>query len=164
MSAGSAQGWVPVAVAAGATVAVALAGGLLTDIGPWYFSLRQPAWKPPDWAFGPIWTVVFTCAAASAVLAWRGAATETERARVIAAFTVNGILNVAWSALFFTLRRPDWALAEVVALWLSIALLIVVVRPLAQRSAWLLLPYIAWVSLAAKLNYDVVVLNGPFGR
>lgn len=156
--------WGPVAVAAGGTALVALAGGLLTDIGPWYFSLRQPAWKPPDFVFGPIWTLVFACFAAAAVLAWNGAATAAERTRIVAAFVTNGLLNVAWSGLFFALRRPDWALAEVAALWLSIVALVVVVRPMSTRAAWLLTPYLVWVSIAAKLNYDVVALNGPFGR
>jgi tryptophan-rich sensory protein len=74
------------------------------------------------------------------------------------------LLNVAWSFLFFTLRRPDWAMFEVVLLWLSIAALIRQVLPASRRAATLLVPYLVWVAIAALLNWEVVRLNGPFGR
>ena len=66
----------PLLVAAVTAVIVAVAGGLLTDIGPWYRALKFPAWKPPDWAFGPIWTTIFTLAAISAAMSWRAAAPD----------------------------------------------------------------------------------------
>ena len=77
-------------------------------------------------------------------------------------FAFNMLLNMAWSGLFFTLRRPDWALVEVALLWLSIAALIFVLRPISPRAAAWLLPYIAWVSFAAILNFEIVRLNAPF--
>ena len=77
-------------------------------------------------------------------------------------FSANGVLNAAWSGLFFTLRRPDWALAEVVPLWLSIAAMIGGVAPLSALAGWLLAPYLAWVSFAAVLNRTIVRLNAPF--
>ena len=78
-------------------------------------------------------------------------------------FGFNAFTNVLWSLLFFRLRRPDWALAEVSFLWLSILLLIVYLGRFSPRSGWLLAPYLAWVSFAAVLNLAVVRLNGPFG-
>ena len=151
----------PILVAAGTAFVVALAGGLLTTTGPWYHALRRPAWKPPDWAFGPVWATIFTLTAVSAVLAWTGAG-ASDRAALVAAYAVNAVLNIAWSGLFFRLRRPDWALIEVVFLWLSIAGLILVTARISGFGALLLLPYLVWVAVAAVLNRAIVRLNGPF--
>ncbi len=154
------QKFLIIAVAAGAAIVVAVLGAVLTDIGDWYFSLQKPAWQPPDWAFGPAWTIVFTTTATAGVIAWlRG---PDERALIGTAFVVNGILNVAWSLLFFRLRRPDWALVEVVVFWLSIAALIVICGRVDRLAGWLLVPYIAWVSFATFLNFTIVKLNRPF--
>jgi tryptophan-rich sensory protein len=155
--------WEPIVVAACAAIVVAAAGGLATEIGPWYRALRKPSWQPPDWAFGPAWTLIFTLTAAAGVLGWKAAPDTAWRATLIAAFAANGVLNTVWSFLFFKLRRPDWALKEVVALWLSIAVLIVTVAGLSTVGAWLLVPYLLWVSFAAYLNLTIVRLNRPFG-
>jgi translocator protein len=147
------------ALAAGSgAAAVAALGMAVTDLGPWYAALRQPAWKPPDLWFGPAWTLIYTLAAVAAAKAWL-AADRPQQRRLIAAFALNGTLNVLWSWLFFRARRPDWALAEVVLLWLSIVLLIVVAGRSSSAAAWLLLPYLVWVSFAAALNFAVVRLN-----
>ncbi len=79
-------------------------------------------------------------------------------------FVANGLLNMGWSLLFFTLRRPDRALVEVVALWLSILALIVVLAPASPLAAWLVVPYLLWVSFASVLNVAIVRLNRPFQR
>jgi tryptophan-rich sensory protein len=156
-------GWADIIVAVIAANAVAAAGGLLTDLGPWYQSLREPSWKPPDIAFGPIWTTIFLMAAIAGVLAWRSAPNAAARRRVLALFAVNGALNILWSLLFFHLRRPDLALDEVGALWLSILALIIVLAPRSRLAGLLLAPYLIWVGIASVLNYQVVALNGPFG-
>lgn len=153
----------PIVVAAAAALGVAVLGGLMTDIGPWYQQLRQPAWKPPDWLFGPAWTLIFAFAAASGVVAWRRAANRERREWLLVLFALNGFLNVLWSLLYFRLRRPDWALFEVVLLWLSIVLLMVFVARDTRSAAWLLLPYLLWVAVAGALNWATVQLNGPFG-
>ena len=150
---------VTAAVSAFGTAAL---GGLVTEIGPWYRALRKPPWQPPDWLFGPVWTLIFSAIAVSMVLAWKPAATPGARAALVAAFGVNLALNVLWSFLFFGRKRPDRALVEVVALWLSIVVLIAVVRPRSSLGAWLLVPYLMWVSFAAVLNRAIVRLNGPF--
>lgn len=137
-------------------------GGSLTELGPWYFSLRHPDWKPPDAAFGIIWTTIFTLCAISAWLAWQAADHRAQRRRVLMLFGVNACLNILWSALYFKLHRPDWALVEVVFLWLSIGALIVGLWRLSRWASGLLIPYWIWVSVASVLNYDTVLLNGPF--
>lgn len=156
------DGWAPFVVAGIGAVILAATGGLLTDLGDWYVNLRQPAWKPPDWAFGPAWTIIFACAAASAGLAWNAAAGGTTRGYIVALFIANALLNMLWSLLFFRLHRPDWALVEVVFLWASIVALIVWVGPLSTPAGWLLMPYLVWVSFAATINWSVWRLN-PVG-
>jgi translocator protein len=156
------DGWEAPAVAALAAVLVAVAGGLATTTDAWYRRLRVPAWKPPDWAFGPVWTVIFCLTAAAGVLAWNGDPDPAARGVLLAAYAVNAALNIAWSVLFFRFRRPDWALAEVTALWLSIAVLVLVTGRVATGAGLLNLPYLAWVSVAACLNLRIVRLNAPF--
>jgi len=134
----------------------------LTDLGPWYQSLREPSWKPPDLAFGAIWTTIFALAAAAGVVAWRNARSSSGRQWIVALFAINGFLNVLWSLIFFKLQRPDYAMVEVVFLWASILSLILVLYRRSALASALLVPYLVWVTIAAALNYEVVVLNGPF--
>lgn len=170
-----ARRWRVAAVAAAWTMAVAGLGGLATDLGPWYYALKQPPWKPPDTWFGPAWTLIFTLTAWGCARAWLAggagpaadaAASRALRSRrrwLLVALAVNSVLNVAWSWLFFGLRRPDWALVEWLPFWLSIAVLAICAGRLDRRAAWLLLPYLAWVAFAGALNAAVVQLNGPYG-
>jgi translocator protein len=151
-----------IAVAVAAVCVLAVIGNLATDLGPWYQALRQPSWKPPDVWFGPAWTLIFGCLAASGASAWQCAPSARHRRAVFACFMVNAALNVGWSVLFFTLRRPDWALMEVGLLWLSVAVPMVLFRKWARQAAWWLLPYLVWVAFAATVNAGVVNLNGPF--
>lgn len=153
--------WKVVGAAAAAALGVALLGGLATDIGDWYASLRQPPWKPPDAWFGPAWTLIFTLIAIAGVRAWQAAGARQRRGLLLV-FAVNGVLNVLWSLLFFRLRRPDWAFAEVTLLWASILLMMVLCWRVSRGAALLLLPYLLWVAFAAMLNLEVVRLNGPF--
>jgi translocator protein len=157
--------WIqPVAIAASAALLVAVLGALMTDLGPWYQSLKQPPWKPPDWLFGPAWTLIFALAAVSGVLAWRNAPSDGYREWLLLVFACNGFLNVLWSLLYFRVRRPDWALAEVGLLWLSILALIALTSRSSKRAGWLLVPYLVWVTVAAVLNWATAGLNGPFGQ
>lgn len=145
-----------------AAIIVAVAGGLLTEIGPWYARLKKPAWQPPNWAFGPVWTVILVLAAISAALAWEAATGPGAKAWVFGVLLVNSILNIAWSGFFFKLRRPDWALVEWALLWLSVLSLIIVLGRYSTTAGLLMLPYIIWVSIAGLLNYRIVQLNRPF--
>jgi translocator protein len=155
--------WRPLAAGALCAIVVAGAGGAMTDTGDWYQALVKPPWQPPGWLFGPAWTVIFACCAFSFAEAWANARTRPMRLTILWLFAFNMLLNVAWSALFFALRRPDWALYEVALLWFSIAALIYVLLPISRRAAALLVPYLLWVGFAAVLNFEVVRLNGPFG-
>jgi translocator protein len=154
--------WLPALIAAGGVIAMAMIGGWLTEIGPWYGSLKFPSWKPPNWAFGPIWTVILTLAAVAIVIAWRGAPDGTARLWLALLLLANGALNILWNYLFFTMRRPDLAFIEVIALWLSILAIILFVARFSTTAALLFAPYLIWVGIAAVLNRSIVQLNGPF--
>jgi|SRR6056297_2552697 len=147
-------------IVAGAIALVAAAmGGLATDVGAWYRNLEKPSWQPPDWLFAPAWTLIFALIAWSGADAWLSATPEQRLWLVILPFTVNLLLNVAWSFLFFRLRRPRVAMWEVAALWASIVWLMVSLWPVSNLAALLLLPYLSWVTFAAYLNRTIVRLN-----
>lgn len=150
-------------VAGGIAFAAALLGGIATDIGDWYRELKKPAWQPPDWLFAPVWTLIFALIAWSAAAAWLAASADERGVRVVLPFAVNLLLNVAWSFLFFRLRRPRLALIELLALWLSIVVLMLALWPISQFAALLLLPYLLWVSFAGWLNRTIVRLNPEVG-
>jgi translocator protein len=139
-------------------VVLAVAGGVLTKLTPWYDALRKPGWKPPDWAFGPIWTTVFSLLVFAIAYAW-DAADTTQRTTMLWVLGINGALNIAWSGIFFVMKNPPLAMAELVLFWLSIAVLIYVLGGISWMSGFLLLPYIMWVTAAGVLNFQIVRLN-----
>jgi tryptophan-rich sensory protein len=141
-----------------------LAGAALSEIGPWYHGLNKPTWQPPDWLFGPAWATIFAFVTGGAILAWNAAPDHGAHVTLLVLFAVNGVLNIAWSFLFFKRRRPDWALIEVVPLWLSIAALAICLGRITPIAGWLMLPYLGWVAFAAFLNLTIVRLNHNFSR
>ena len=138
-------------------------GGGMTTVGPWYRNLRKPSWNPPEWIFGPAWTLILALAAWAGVLAWTSADTAG-RTRIAALFATNIVLHMLWTPLFFNLRRPDWALVEVPFLWLSVLACMIGLAPFSAAAPWLFLPYLLWVGFAAYLNLTIVRMNRPFGR
>ncbi|WP_415641484.1 TspO/MBR family protein [Sphingomonas antarctica] len=152
----------PTIVAGGVAILLGLLGGLMTPIGPWYDNLRKPKLQPPNWLFGPAWTIILGLAAWSAVIAWHAAPDHAGRTSVIILFATNAVCHAAWSPLFFRLRRPDWALIEVVFLWASLVALVIGLWPISHQASLLILPYLVWVSFASWLNRQIVLLNAPF--
>ena len=144
------------------TVLVLGIGGLMTSVGPWYRNLRKPSWNPPDWLFGPAWTLILGLAAWAGVLAWTNAPDAAAHWIIALLYAINIALHMLWSPLFFNFKRPDWALMEVPFLWLSILALIVEISPISRLGAWLLTPYLLWVAFAAFLNLVIVRMNPPF--
>jgi benzodiazapine receptor len=154
----------PTVVAALTVVFMLGVGRWMTTVGPWYRDLRKPTWNPPNWVFGPAWTVILGLAAWSGVLAWTNASSTAEQIRILVLFVINTLLHMLWSPLFFNLRRPDWALIEIPFLWLSIVALMFGLAPISAASSWLIAPYLLWVSFAVVLNLTIVRLNGRFPR
>ena len=99
---------IPTLCAAAIAIFVLFVGGVATRIGPWFYALRKPRWNPPNWLFGPMWTTIAALAVWSAALAWTRA--PDAHLRIALLFGINAVLHMAWSPLFFALRRPDWAL------------------------------------------------------
>lgn len=155
--------WVlPAAIAAVAATFTAAVGATITDIGPWYLALKQPDWAPPNWLFGPAWTIIFMLCTFSGTTAWLSARSSAAFETIVGLFALNGLLNLLWSFLFFRLHRPDLAALEVGVLWSSIAALNIVLWRISRPASLLLLPYLVWVGYAAMLNRAIVELNGPF--
>ena len=153
----------PLGVAAAVAIVVAIAGAVLTETGEWYDALKKPSWKPPDWAFGPVWTTIFVLTVIATALAWQAAEGTNARPLIFWVLAINAVVNVAWSGIFFKMRRPDWALREVVLLWFSVLSLVLVLGSASTWAGILLLPYLLWVSTASFLNLRIVQMNGPFG-
>lgn len=153
----------PLAVAAVFVFAVGLAGGLLTQPSEWSRALLRPDWHPPAWVFGAVWAVVGASAVFALAAAWTGLARGEDRKAFLTLMAVNAFFNIAWNALFFAGRRPDLAFIDIVALWLSIVAIITFLAARGvSRAAYLMLPYLIWVSIAAALNFEMVRMNAPF--
>ncbi len=132
-------------------------GGLFMP-GAWYASLNKPPWNPPGWVFGPVWTALYTMMAVAAWLVWKRGSWAAQWRR-LTLFLVQLALNAAWTPLFFGLKKPGWAFAEIVLLWLAIAATLAAFRPVSRIAAWLLAPYLAWVTFATFLNFTLWRLN-----
>jgi len=153
----------PVIIAASLTIILLAIGGLTTNVGPWYRDLKKPSWNPPNWLFGPAWTLILGLAAWAGVLGWTHTTSLEAHAWIAVLYAANIVFHALWSPLFFNLQRPDWALMEVPFLWLSILALIIDLTPTSLLAGLMLTPYLLWVSFAAVLNFVIVKLNQPFG-
>lgn len=156
----------PLAQAIGLVVAIVIcfaAAGLgaaatTPEIRGWYASIAKPAWNPPDWIFGPVWTLLYLMMAVAAWLVWRRAGFAGAKLP-LALFAIQLALNSLWSVLFFGLHNPGAAAVEIVLLWGTILATLIAFR---RRSRWaggLLVPYLAWVSFASALNFTIWRLN-----
>lgn len=139
----------------------AASSGAVFRPGEWYEGLQKPGWTPPNWAFPVVWSILFLMIAISGWLVWQNAGFSAWPA--LALYVVHLGINAAWSALFFGMRRLDWALADVAILWLSILAMIILFARVSPVAGLLLVPYLCWVSVAAALNFRVLQLNGRHG-
>lgn len=125
----------------------------------WYASIAKPAFTPPGWLFAPVWIALFTLMGAALYLVWVEWIKGKNAKAALTVFNVQLAFNVMWSYLFFGLRQPFYAFVEIVALWISILLTIILFYRVSRKAALLLLPYFLWVSFAAALNYSIWQLN-----
>lgn len=143
-----------------AVLATASIGAIFTGSGvqDWYPSLAKPSWTPPAWVFGPVWSTLYLSIAVAGFLAWRqGRSAEARWA--MAWFALQLALNAGWSWVFFGLRQPGWAFAEIVLLWGSIFASTVALFRVSRAAGWLFVPYLLWVTFAAALNFAIWRLN-----
>lgn len=148
----------PLIVSLGIVYTVAFLGSLATTptIGNWYVLLNKPSFNPPNYLFGPVWTLLFTLMGISAYLVWKK---KKKITTPLIFYAVQLGLNLLWSILFFGLQLPSTAFLEIIFLWILIALTINEFYKVDRLAAYLLIPYILWVSFAALLNYSIVALN-----
>jgi len=136
-------------------------GAIVTtpEINGWYASLNKPAFNPPNWIFGPVWTTLFTVMGISLWLTLRTDKSNPARKTAVTAFAVQLLLNSVWSFLFFKLHSPLAALIEIILLWLAILFWILKTYPVSKVGSLINIPYLAWVSFAGLLNFWIWKLN-----
>lgn len=152
----------PILAIAGSLLLAASSGAIFKP-GIWYDELNKPSWNPPDFLFPIAWTVLYIMIGYATYLVWRDAG-PGEATLPLTFFAIQVILNGAWSYIFFGIKQMGWAMVEMTALWLSIVAMILTYMPINETAAYLLLPYLAWVSFAFFLNYTVRALNPDSGR
>jgi tryptophan-rich sensory protein len=141
-----------------AIVVVAASSGAFFPPGRWYEGLQKPSWRPPNWAFPVVWSILYALIALSGWIVWHAASPE-QLPLAMTLFAVQLVFNAAWSWLFFGLKRMRLAFLDLALLWLSIAAMIIVYWRIDVAAALLLLPYIAWVTTAGALNRAMIRLN-----
>ena len=143
----------------GASFAAASTGAIFRP-GEWYSRLDKPRWRPPDWLFAPVWTLLYAMIALSGWLVWREKGLA-DASVPLTAYAVQLVLSAAWTPIFFGLRRPGLAAIEIAILWASIVATIFFLYPVSPSAAGLLVPYLVWVSFAAALNISIWRRNPP---
>ena len=141
-------------------VMVAASTGAIFAPGPWYRSLDKPGWTPPDWAFPVVWTTLYIMIAAAGWLVYKAEGLGP----AVMVWGLNLVFNAAWSWIMFGRRQIGLALADAVAMLLTIALFMVLAWPVAPLATWLFVPYAVWVAIAIALNYEVFRRNRHVAR
>lgn len=141
--------------------AIGIGGSIFTvaSIPTWYAKLKKPSFNPPNWIFGPVWTILYALLGISAFLVWEKGWNNSNVQLALAIFAVQFILNFAWSAIFFRLHKTLIALVEIMVLWIFILLTILAFYPISQVAGLVLIPYLLWVSFATLLNFYIWKLN-----
>ena len=142
-------------------IAIGATAGLftVTGVGSWYQTINKPSWNPPGWVFAPVWTTLYVMMGVSLYLVWKSGVSNNLKRTAIGLFAVQLILNFFWSFIFFDQQQPGWAFVEIIAMWVFILLTIFAFAKVNKTAAWLLVPYISWVSFATILNYTIWKLN-----
>ncbi|HKJ45808.1 MAG TPA: TspO/MBR family protein [Balneolales bacterium] len=128
------------------------------SVSTWYVTLNKPTWNPPGWLFGPVWTILYLMMATSIWLIW-SKFTFKDYPVIYSIFSLQLILNVLWSGIFFGLRQPGWAVMDIAVLWLLILLYVLLTWPVSKAASLLFVPYLLWVGFAGVLNFTIWRLN-----
>mgnify|MGYP003410038689 FL=1 len=126
----------------------------------WFATANKPWFNPPNWIFAPVWTALYVMMGIALYLVWRTEAISSSvKQTAVILFVIQLTLNFFWSLIFFKLQQPGWAFAEIIVMWLAILFTILWFGKISSTAAWLLVPYICWVSFASVLNYAIWKLN-----
>ena len=131
----------------------------VTAPGSWYTTIEKPEWNPPGWVFAPVWTTLYILMGIALFLVWKHPAPDHRKRAAVIFFGLQLLLNFAWSFIFFDQHRIGLALADIILLWLTILITIFLFAKISRPAAWLLVPYISWVSFAGLLNFTIWMLN-----
>jgi len=134
------------------------AGQLFGGPGQWYRELNKPSFTPPGWLFGPVWTLLYICMGLAAWLIWRKIGFR-RGVLPLSLFALQLILNAVWTPLFFGLQSPLLAFVDIVALWMALTLTTICFFRVSRTAGWLLVPYLAWSTFAAVLNFTICRMN-----
>lgn len=136
-------------------------GSLFTmrAIPEWYAFVNKPQFSPPNWLFGPVWTVLYLLQGIAAYLVWEKGSDRLRASRAMKLFWLQLGLNALWTPIFFGLRNPLWGLVEIVFMWVAIVATIIAFKKISKTAAWLMVPYLLWVSFATILNFSIWRLN-----
>lgn len=151
------KNWIKLVIALALPQVAAFSGVLFTNTGEgsWYRQIEKPSWNPPSWVFGPVWTLLYILMGIALYLVWKKEAAPSVKKPAMTLWGVQLVLNFFWTLIFFGAHQPGWAFAEIVVLWVAILLTIFAFARISKLAAWLLVPYIAWVSFAAMLTYAI---------
>ncbi len=140
---------------------VGAVAGLFTSSGVngWYALANKPWFNPPNWIFAPVWTLLYIMMGIAFFLIWKSTADKNVKQTAMILFSIQLVINFFWSFIFFKLQQPGWAFAEILLMWVMILLTIIWFGKISAAAAWLLVPYICWVSFASVLNYSIWKLN-----
>ncbi|MEV1143078.1 TspO/MBR family protein [Micromonospora sp. NPDC049799] len=152
---GTRRWWALLGFGAAVFVAAAVGGLGVQGTSAEYASLEQPSWAPPSWLFGPVWTVLYAMIAVAGWLVWR----RVGFGPAVWAWVTQLVLNAIWTPLFFGAGRYGLAFAEILLMWLAIAVTVVLFWRISRPAALLMLPYWAWVTFASALNFAIWQLN-----
>lgn len=129
------------------------------SITGWYSIINKPSFNPPNWIFAPVWTALYIIMGIAFYIVWIRVEENKIRTKAIMFYFIQLVLNFCWSIIFFYAAKPGWAFAEIIFLWIMIAATIAKFYKISKPAAWLLVPYIVWVSFAAVLNFAIWRLN-----
>ena len=155
------KNWIKLVISIAIPVAVGSTAGLFTrpEIDGWYKALNKPEWQPPSWVFGPVWTFLYILMGIALYRIWKSNAPANRKRTAITLWGIQLIFNFFWSFIFFRQHQLDWALGEIIVLWIFILLTIFSFARISKLAAWLMVPYISWVSFASLLTYTIYQLN-----
>ncbi len=153
--------WLKLIISIGIPLLVGFAGSLftVTGEGSWYQQINKPEWNPPGSVFGPVWTTLYVLMGIAFFLVWKSEVSKVVKTKAMVLWSVQLLANFLWSYIFFQRHEIGLAFAEILVLWVLILLTIFAFAEISKLAAWLLVPYIAWVSFASILTYTIWKMN-----
>lgn len=157
--------WIKLIVSLALPLAIGAIGSLFTasSIPTWYANLSKPTFAPPNWVFAPVWTTLFILMGIACFLIWKKGTAVSGVKTSLGIYSFQLLLNLLWSVIFFYLRAPGWAFLEIMILWTAILLTVGRFHKISRLAAWLLVPYLLWVSFASYLNFSIWRMNPSNG-